>query len=82
MSRLGTAAALALLLASGLAACGAPKVEQDTVADIELRWYNNQSDITRATAEADTHCRAEGRKAVLSKMFIDQDVTIARFNCR
>lgn len=82
MNRLCRAAALALLLASGIAGCGAPNVEQDTVADIEMRWYNNQSDITRATAEADTHCRAEGRRAVLSQMFIDQDVTVARFNCR
>jgi hypothetical protein len=71
------------LLAIGLAGCaGGLAVEQDTAADLELRWYNNESDIHKATAEAEAHCQAEGRRAALKQLFIDRDVTVARFDCR
>ena len=53
MNRLCRAAALALLLASGLAGCGAPNVEQDTVADIEMfaAWQHVNNNSTLSPAE-------------------------------
>jgi hypothetical protein len=78
MRRLLTIAVLA-----GLSGCaGGPAVEQDTAAGVELRWYNTESDIHQATAEAEAHCEAEGRRAELQRLFIDRDVTLARFGCR
>lgn len=74
----------ALLLAMALAACASGRIwlDHDSPDGITLHWYTKETTIDAARAEANNHCQAWAKQAVLLDEFEDRDVTTAHFACR
>lgn len=70
-------------LAAALAGCGGVVlVDQESQQGIKLHWYNDEGSIDTATRKAERHCRRWDKHAFLVKEFVDDTVTVARFECR
>lgn len=76
------AAPLALVLALAACASGRIWLDHDSPDGITLHWYTKETTIDAARAEANNHCQARGRHALLLDEFEDRDVTTAHFACR
>ena len=74
---------LALGIATCLSGCAAPPdTLQSSPEGITLRWSKNADSFDGAQQIAAAHCASAGKEARLARDWTDQDMKIARFECR
>jgi hypothetical protein len=74
---------VALGIAACLSGCSTPPTTlQSDPGGITLRWGKNADTFDSARQIAAAHCASTGKEARLARDWTDQDMKIARFECR